>query len=200
MFSNLWTALNILNIHDTAVIPSDFFWPSVLWLSASAGHLGRLGHGQHLLDGPLADALVQLLHGPLDQAALLYQCGTTEGAQLHPPHHRHSGRTVRHRRQPGQRVSCTQLCGRSGSSMSLATATPTKYGSTAMKRSKQVFMCVFSNENGVCLRRRRSCFLCFSFKSCSEFNKIEIWTRGRNWLESYFYISTGLLCGTWFWE
>lgn len=141
-----------MNIHNTVVrlIFVLLFPTSVLRLPASQGHLGRLGHGQHLLDGPLADALVQLLHGPLDQAALLHQCGTTEGAQLHPSHHRHSRRAVRHRRQPGQRVSCT---GRQK-----------KYPSTAIKRSILVFTCKLPNVMEVVATEEKVSFFVFLFK------------------------------------
>lgn len=141
-----------MNIHDAVVrlIFVLLFPTSVLRLPASQGHLGRLGHGQHLLDGPLADALVQLLHGPLDQAALLHQRGTTEGAQLHPSHHRHSRRTVRHRRQPGQRVSCTER--------------QRKYPSTAIKRSILVFMCKLPNEMEVVATEEKVEFFVFLLK------------------------------------
>lgn len=150
-----------MNIHIRLIFVL-LFPTSVLRLPASQGHLGRLGHGQHLLDGPLADALVQLLHGPLDQAALLHQRGTTEGAQLHPSHHRHSRRAVRHRRQPGQRVSCT---GRQK-----------KYPSTAIKRSILVFTCKLPNEMEVVATEEKVLFFCFSFKRYqmlpTEFNRL----------------------------
>lgn len=77
---------------------------TVFGLPEAEGHLGRLDHGQHLLDRPLADALVQLLHSTLDQAALFYQRGPTEGTKLHPLDYGHRRGAVRHRRQPCQRV------------------------------------------------------------------------------------------------
>lgn len=70
---------------------------AVFRLPEAEGHLRWLDHGQYLLDRPLTNALVQLLHSTLDQAALFYQCGPTEGTKLHPPGYWHCRRTVRHR-------------------------------------------------------------------------------------------------------
>lgn len=74
--------------HETRIYVSEYtgdefrHWHSplliaVFRLPSSQRYFCWLDHRQHLLDRSLSDALVQLLHGPLDEITIFNKCGPT---------------------------------------------------------------------------------------------------------------------------